>query len=282
LEGPALESATFTSPVIGGQPLKGAITLTEKPAPYNYQVSVNSVHIGLNGVLVSPDSTSAAFSFPTSGVDSPTTESAYASDARGAYVRGTITILPAQLNGLSGSALSVTPDASLTGTVWLNGLAGPSGTVIDLSSDTPLLVVPAIVTVPGNEPETTFKITTRAVESNTIAHITAKHGTVTDTISITLVPPVLAVFSASETTVIGGNKVNVQAWLNGEPAKPVSVSLTSSNPSILPTPATLTIPANASNGTATLTSSNVTNNTPVTITAKYGSVTKTTIITIKP
>jgi hypothetical protein len=268
---------------VGGKELSGTVALTTGDKSGPYEVAIDG---GANAQSYTYDfavnAVSAVATDQTYGVDNSTPITITTSDSRGVQLTQAVTLLPAQLNSLSFPAGSVTPDASVTGTITLNGQAGPSGTPVSLSSDTTSAVVPSSVTVPGYETGITFNVATKAVAATTVAHITAKQGGVTETEAITLVPPVLSLLSPATVTVIGGNKANLQVWLNGEPAAAVVVSLKSSNPTILPVSPTVTIAANTSNTTFTLTSTAVTTNTTVTVTATYGSVSKSSVFTVEP
>ncbi|HZH98977.1 MAG TPA: RHS repeat-associated core domain-containing protein, partial [Fimbriimonadaceae bacterium] len=108
-------------------------------------------------------------------------------------------------NGLNKSALvTITPYSNLatlavnpstvkggtntTGTVTLDLAAPSGGAVVNLSSSTSYIAVPASVTVPAGQTTVTFTITTRAVGSTFTRAISATRAGVTRTSNITLTP----------------------------------------------------------------------------------------------
>ncbi len=284
VEGVALKAISIPTSAIGGQTVTGTATLTTAwTNKFQLPCSASGpLYVNTGEVSFAANSATGPISIVTEGVDATTTGTVTVHDYRGTLLTSNITINPADISTLALSASIATPDAPMTGTVKLNGEAGPSGATVTLSSDSASAVVPASFVVSPQASTGTFKITLKPVAATLVAHITAKRGTVTLTQPVTLTPPVLSLLSPATVTVTGGNKVNVTAWLSGQPYSAVSVSLTSSNATVLPVPTTITIPANTSNATTTLTSKAVTTSTNVTITAKYGSVTKTSVVTIKP
>ncbi len=284
LEGTALKSATYPASLVGGQAFTAAYTLTAASTSYYYLQVDGEQLVNVSGgqLGIPPNKTSYSTTGMSYGVDSSQQVTITTSDARGMQILSNMTIEPASLLSLTLSSSSVTPDAPLTGTVKLNGQAGPSGVAVAISSDSASAIVPSSVAIDSYTTSNTFQITTKPVSTSTLAHITAKYGSITETQALTLTPPVLSLLSPATVTVIGGNKANLEVWLNGEPAAPVVVTLKSSNTAALPVPATVTIPANTSNVTFTLTSNTVATNTSVTVTARYGSVSKTSVFTVEP
>ncbi len=96
--------------------------------------------------------------------------------------------------------------------------------------------------------------------------------------------PTVASFTAPFGVVGGpGNPVLTTVTLtSGAQGSGAVVSLTSNNPAVLSLPATLTIPTGAQTGTATGTTSVVTVDTQVTITASYNNSAKSATVTVSP
>ncbi len=96
--------------------------------------------------------------------------------------------------------------------------------------------------------------------------------------------PTIATLTAPFGVVGGpGNPVLVTVTLtSGAQGNGAVVALTSSNPAVLSVPANLTIPLGAQTGTATATTSVVTVDTPVTITASYNKSAKSATVTVSP
>ena len=94
-------------------------------------------------------------------------------------------------------------------------------------------------------------------------------------------PTVAAVTTGLE--VVGGNSIAVTVTLTtGAQGNGAVVSLTSSNPAALGLPATLTIPTGALSGSVAASTSVVSANTPVTITASYNNSSKVATVTVLP
>src|SRR5439155_5131606 len=101
--------------------------------------------------------------------------------------------------------------------------------------------------------------------SPTTAAVTAWSATGTFTVSSAPPKPVSVSFTANPLT--SGSTTWVQLQLSGAPAAATSVSLTSSNPSAAPVPASITMPANIAWTQFQMQAGQVASPTPVTITA---------------
>jgi trimeric autotransporter adhesin len=75
-----------------------------------------------------------------------------------------------------------------TGTITLNAPAPSGGGVVNLSSNTSYVTVPATVTVPEGQTSVSFTIMTRAVGATFTRSISASRNGVTRTANITLTP----------------------------------------------------------------------------------------------
>jgi len=95
---------------------------------------------------------------------------------------------------------TVLAGASSTGTVYLVGVAGAGGTVINTSSDNAAAVTPANVTIPANATSAPFTITTSAVTTTTTATISASYGGATDNAPLTITPVADFLLSAEPTS----------------------------------------------------------------------------------
>ncbi len=83
---------------------------------------------------------------------------------------------------------TVLAGASSTGTVYLVGVAGSGGVVVNTSSDNSAAVTPASVTVPSLSTSAPFTITTSTVSTTTTATITASYSGASDTAALTITP----------------------------------------------------------------------------------------------
>ena len=118
--------------------------------------------------------------------------------------------------------------------------------------------------------------------SATTAAVTAWSATGTFTVSSAAAVPASVTLTRDPLYSAAEQRLSVQ--LTGPaPAGGAAVQLTSSNPSALPVPATLTIPAGfAVSGEITLHAGQVTAATPVTVTATYNGTSATRTITVQP
>jgi hypothetical protein len=112
--------------------------------------------------------------------------------------------------------------------------------------------------------------------------ITASYGAVTKTITLNVLPTAVSNLTLAGASVKGGRTVNATVTLNG-PAPPggASVALSSSDASASP-PATATVPSGATSLTFAVATIPVTANTAATISATYGPVTKSVVLTVTP
>jgi hypothetical protein len=96
-------------------------------------------------------------------------------------------------------------------------------------------------------------------------------------------PATLSTFSTNPSTVVGGDPSSGTVVLSsGAPFGGALISLSSSNPAVASVPANTTAPENSFTATFTITTSAVTANTVVTITAAYNGATRTATITVTP
>jgi hypothetical protein len=194
------------------------------------------------------------------------------------------------------AATSLTPNGvvgggTVQGKVHVQNTALAGGQVYTLTSSNPSVAsVPASVTIPAGASSATYTVTTHPVSVSTPVQITVwsegngdhpvlwvdpgaapPPGTVTLT-SLTLNP----------STVTSGNSSQGTVTLTGAaPSGGVVVSLSDDSTNAT-TPASVTVPANATSATFTVTTTGVTVSTPVTISAVHTSVTRTATLTLNP
>jgi hypothetical protein len=184
------------------------------------------------------------------------------------------------LSSLTISSASVVAGATAQGVVKFSGKAA-SAVTVSLSSSTSAATVPSSVIVPAGATLVAFNITTAGVNVATTATITAKEGSLTQTVTLTITPAVLSFFTLSPTSVKGGTGVQGIVRLNG-PAGPAGVSVTLSSPSTSATvPAKVVIAPGASYFVVAIGTKPVTTSTPVSLKAVSGT-TLTAVLTINP
>ena len=143
---------------------------------------------------------------------------------------------------------TTTPAAGSTGqmSVELSADAPSGGSVVTFaSSNSSDLSVPASVTVAAGEDQDDFSYTAGNVTTPTAVTVTATLGSSSASVTLTVTP--VSLFSLEfdpSDVVVSGATVTVEPDLSGPaPAGGAVVSLTSSNPSLAPVPATAEIPA---------------------------------------
>ena len=163
--------------------------------------------------------------------------------------------------------------------------APAGGATVNLSSSNPQAApAPATVSVPATNSWVETRFVTGQVTTPTTVTLTATIGTVTTTTTLTVSPSSLASLDGLPPTQNGGVTIGGIVMLNGQaPPGGAVVSLSSSSPAVQP-PATVTVPAGVESVSFTAPTSQVSANTPVTITATWrgASVQGTTTLTPQP
>ena len=213
------------------------------------------------------------------------------------------------------SPQAVTGGSVATCTVTLTAPAPPGGTVVGFLSSNPNVALPPgiAVIVPAGQSTRTLQVTTAPVATATPVTITALLAGVPKPATLTVDPPALASLGLSPRSVTGGHAVTGTITLTGPspgeirnlptvtfkpgatspssaevttPPGPQGIittaALTSSNPAVARVNSSMTVPAGQSSGTFQITTLPVATNTPVTITASRGGVTKTATLTVTP
>jgi hypothetical protein len=189
------------------------------------------------------------------------------------------------------SALSVDPSqvrdgATATGTVTLAFPDPDATTVLLFSGDTSVATVPASVIVPAGSQSATFPISTNAAAPPTIVQITAWVGNTPRSASLSVNParpagPSLSAVSVVPKTLTGASPATGTITFTG-PTDGANVQLSSSNPALVQVPAERVVNQGKSTNAFPITTSAVSANTTVTITAKWFDLTRTTTITLTP
>jgi len=199
---------------------------------------------------------------------------------------------PAMAAGTIG-ALSINPDSvrdgqSTTGTVELP-FADPEPTVVRLFSGDPAAAqVPVSITIPAGQTTGTFTITSSASappENVQITGATPDNSSRSHTLSVNAATPAgpsLSSVSFVPTTIVGGQNATGTVRFTAPMTDGAVVQLSSSNPAIARVPQETVVSANTSTSTFNLATSAVGTATPVTITATWFGVTRTTTITVSP
>jgi RHS repeat-associated protein len=242
--------------VSGGAGVNGEILLSDV-APAGGTIVTLSSDVAAatvpGTVEVPAGQASASFVVTTTAVTTPTTATITAS-VGGDSVMDTLLIEPIPvLTGIAFAAGQIATGGSTTGTVTLDLPASSAGTVIDLSTDAPtILSVPQNVTIAAGETEATF--TAAAIEpvsAVTEVVVSAVHGTVEEDAALQLLPPEVVSLTLTPTVVEGGQDVAAEVTLSAPAAAGTEVTFESTSGAAVPPP-TVTVPAGATTGQATL------------------------------
>ncbi len=235
-------------------------------------------------VFISAGSTnSPPFTISTSTVSSAV--SATLSATYNGTNSATVTVNPIQIASVTLSSGNVGGGASTTGnTVALNYAAPPGGAVVTLSSSSGTATVPSSVTVAAGSTSASFTIQTSPVSTATSVTITATYNSASQTATLMVTPPALAMITLSPASIGGGVSTTANTvTLNGPaPAGGASVALSSSNAAVASPPASVTVAAGATTASFTIATTGVSASTPVTISGSYGGVNGSVVLTVNP
>jgi len=215
----------------------------------------------------------------TASTDFPTSTGAYETSTT-ADGDGFITDLafPAIVVALSPTA--VVGGTSLTGQVVVSVPAGASGETVTFSSNTTAAKPPVSAPMPAFGSYLTFPITTIPVDSATVATITAKVGANSQSATVTVNAPTLTSVAFTPSSVVGGIAGSLTVNLSSAAGPDAAVALSGPGPWLLPS--SVVVPAGQSSGTFSIATAGVNVSTTPTVSAKYGSITRTSTLTIMP
>ncbi len=272
------------SSVVGGATSTGTVKISSAAPSTGLVITLSSNSNSATlpaTATVSAGATSATFTVQTSAVQSNVTASITAKNGT-VSKSANLAIAAPTLSAIGFNPSSVFGGASSTGTIVISSPAPSAGFVVTLSSNSPDATVPTTITVPGGKTSVTFPVATIPVASTTIATITAKHGTISKTASLTIKPPTLASISLNPSTVKGGASSIATVTLgSAAPSGGLAVTLSSSSPAAK-IPGTVTIPVGKASATVTVTTVKVTAQVTATIKATLGSTSKTATLTVTP
>jgi hypothetical protein len=173
---------------------------------------------------------------------------------------------------------------SSQGTVTLSSPAPTGGLQVSLSDNSSSAITPTSVTIDAGSTFATFTITTTSVSSSTPVTISAVYSGLTKTAVLTVTPLPLTVglssLTLNPTSVRGRSTSQGTVTLSGPaPSGGVTVAL-SDNSYYAGVPSSVTIAAGSTSATFTVTTASVTRTKTVTVSAVYGGLTKTAVLTI--
>jgi hypothetical protein len=193
-------------------------------------------------------------------------------------VPASVAVLPASLTGGTGA----------TGTVTLTIPAGGDGLVVNLAGSSTAVMLPAAVTVPAGATSASFAVRTSAVRASTPATITASASGVSKSATLAVVPQssttvVVGTVAVLPTAVTVGSSASGTITLAAPaPEGGLVVRLASSSIAAV-VPASITIAAGETTGRFPVTTSvTLLRSTTATITATFGTATRSCTLTVNP
>lgn len=254
--------------MVSGRQSYATVTL-EAPAPRTYVVRVNGYpseilkgHQSQDVLFYAPyTASSTSVQIPAAGED------------------GTMVYAPLTLNAasLTGIAFVTNPVNGGSPTDFRTQFDGAPDTAqkVTFSSSNPTIVPAPAPSASG--------LTTSAVSTSTNVTITGTYKGVSKSAVLTVVPAVLSTMSISPTTMTVASTGTGSLTLKGLTAGAgLKISLSSSDPTVVSVPSSVTIGPNQSGGTFTVTPHAMTQMKSAVITATQGGVTRTVYVWVKP
>jgi Tol biopolymer transport system component len=282
---PVLSAVTLNpKSVAGSNSSTGTVALTGPAPPGGISVALtsdNSAAAVPQNVPIGAGADTATFTITTTEVTANSTAHLSAT-WNGTTKRGTLTVLPFALKSLTVTPTSVTGGVSATGKVTLNGTAPAGGKLVALASDNGAATAPDNVTVPEGSSSATFAITTTPVEATTLTTLSGTFNGVTKTDTLTVKEPMVKSVKLAPASLTGGASSTATITLSGAaPSGGTTVSLTSNNVAAT-LPASLMVAEGATVATFSITTSPVSNDLAVSITAMAEDTSpRTATLTIK-
>jgi hypothetical protein len=174
--------------------------------------------------------------------------------------------------------------ATSLATITLDRPAAAGGMEVSLASGNPAVAsVPASVIVAEGASNAEFTVTTLPVSVPAVVEISAASDGITKDATLVVDPPSVASVSLSPSAVAGGQPSTGTVTLDGPaPAGGLTVSLTSSDPAVATVPPAVTVPAEATSVQFAITTSPVSSESVIVISATANGATKTAQLTVGP
>lgn len=273
--------------VASGGTSQATVTLAAAAPPQGTIVQLHSGNPAISTVpatvTVLSGHSQATFAVPTKLLTSSSTTDISAT-LNGTTRHATLTVIPVQLVSFTLSNGAVFEGATVTGTLTLNGPAQSGGAPIKLTNTNPAVaVVPATVTVPQGAISKTFTFTTKPTLTIIGTTITASWRSATLSQMLTVTPITLSGLDLLQYSAVGGTVVTGAVRIPAAaPAGGYKVALVSSNTSVATVPATITIPANGTSASFSITTKPVAGTSFANITAAHGSSTLSKQLQVLP
>src|SRR5260221_6289688 len=191
-------------------------------------------------------------------------------------------VLPPSIKSLILTPTSINGGAQAGAIVMLNGQAPAGGATINLSSDSPAAVPPALATVLAGDSSVSLAIPTNQVAANTLANITAGWNGASTQSQLTITPQGQpASISLSPASVSGSAGSFATVTVASASANDQIFQVSSSNPAVTLSNSVL-IPARSTTGRIIINTATVSRQTLLTISVSGGGVTRSATLTLNP
>jgi hypothetical protein len=186
------------------------------------------------------------------------------------------------LQKLSLSSASIVGGSQVIGTVTLSAPAPAGGLDVTLASSNAAAIVPARTTIPAGESSQIFTVATTDTATPIVATITATipFSESSRDATLTIRRPGIQEVWLGISAVPGGLPLTGTVILAAAPPTDTSVTLSSSDASIVSVPASVTIPAGTTTGTFDISTVNAPPTRTVTISAAYAGTTQSASLTV--
>ncbi|HZS29460.1 MAG TPA: hypothetical protein VFB76_19700 [Candidatus Angelobacter sp.] len=194
-----------------------------------------------------------------------------------------VNVLPPSIKSIQINPGTISGGATAVAVITLNGLAPAGGALVELSSDSPAAVAPAVATVQAGDSVVEAQIPTNSVSANTLAHITASWNGASATSQFTIAPQGQPASITLSPAIISGATGSFAVVTIAAPSTTdQTFQIINSNPSVVSMADSVFIPAGATAVGTIINNSAVTTQTVVTISVTGGGVTRSATLTINP
>ncbi|RYG45738.1 hypothetical protein EON79_11860 [bacterium] len=252
---PLRANVTFTAPTLtGGESGKGGVYLNASVVqPLNVRLTSGDPSVSVpSSVTIAAGARIATFPITTHPVAANLTVPITATILGNPFASNLKLLAMPAVRSLT-LPTSVSGNGKITGTVRLTISGRAGGTVVELSSSSSGLSVPATVIVPEGQYAATFVATAADVASADNATVTASTPLGSASAGVAVNPLSVDAIALSTSTASSGATVTITVNLNAPVSVATPVSLTSADNSLVPVPATITIPTGSKTATITVT-----------------------------
>jgi hypothetical protein len=193
------------------------------------------------------------------------------------------------------SSLSLVPGSVELASLGAFPLSSVGGSVtpvtVSLSNSSPIaekvtlsgpatLTIPSSVSFEAGQTAVQFNATSKGVAANTSATITGTFGSLSRSVTLTILPGALSGMTVTSSPVVGGTVGSATLQFTGLLGAATTCSITSSNTTAIPSPGNVTAAAQTSSKSFNFTAAPVSANTTVTLTAHSGTQTATAMVVV--